>query len=255
MGVESVLPRPFTNVVPDEERNSAKATAVREFFPILLILLAVDISTDGVILKTYTVVPGLTNPVPAYVYMYAFLGAGAYAVTSLAFNPKQSIVDTYRLTYRLIGALPLAAGMYVLADLIVASESLPKPPIAGLAFLSGLYVRLALKRLSHVAERLYGAANDDQDRVRTETTENLRDGWRRLSTASPPEENRQRGRGLLERAETIVDDDDATVQELERARDLSKQALKVLDGATEDASGTAETTEGDEQPAVHGETD
>jgi len=195
-------------------------------------LLAVDISTDGVILKRFTVIPNLTHPIPGYVYVFAFLGAGAYAITSLAFNPKESIVETYRLTYRLIGALPLAAGVYLLAGVLGNSSDLTVP-IAGMAFLSGLYVRLTLRRLGDVAERLYGeqgGSEAEADTRRNEANENLRHGWRLLHESTSPRTDPEQVRAFLRRAEAIVDDENATIQELERARELSEQALGAVQG-------------------------
>jgi hypothetical protein len=231
MGVRSYLP----GSVPERgaESESAARVAVREFFPVLLVLVAVDISTDGWILKTVKVVPALSEEVPAMVYVYAFLGAGAYAMTSLAFSPKESIVETYRLTYRMIGALPLGAGVFVLANQLGMSEM--NVTIAGAVFLSGLYVRLTLRRLGDVAERLYGRAGTAEgDEHRRATAENARESWRRVATGDPPETVRRDAVDGLERVEAITADDEATRQELEHARELSERILQRLDEPSEE---------------------
>lgn len=241
MQFRDVFPKPFDRRESSAPVTSATRTAVREFFPIFLILIAVDLSTDGILLGRFEIIPTLTYSVPAHIYLFAFLGAGAYAVTSLAFNPKQSIIETYRLTYRLIGALPLGAGVYLLSDVLVDASTVPVP-VAGLAFLSGLYIRLTLRRLGDLAERLYGGestATAEMDRHRTATNEHLRHGWRLLTTSPPPDGPRREVREQLERAEAILDDSDATRQELHRARSLSEQALSALREGTPGASGTA----------------
>lgn len=238
MKVRSLVPERFP-ARQEAERQSAARTAVREFFPILLVLVAVDVSTDGRILKTVTVIPNVSEPVPGTIYVYAFLGAGAYAVTSLAFEPKQSVVETYRLTYRLIGALPLGAGVYLLARQLGASSGTTPIPVAGVVFLSGLYVRLTLRRLGDVAERLYGGetGTTEQDQHRQAAENNARQSWRRVATTDLSDTDRQDAMVLLERVEAITGDDDATRQELARARALSERALDRLDGSDAGASG------------------
>jgi hypothetical protein len=230
MELRSLAPGSFPGR-QDRRTESAARVAVREFFPVLLVLVAVDVSTDGTVLGALTVVPNLSEQVPAAVYVYAFLGAGAYAVTSLAFSPKESIVETYRLTYRMVGALPLGAGVYVLATQLGVSEV--TAPVAGVAFLSGLYVRLALRRLGDLAEKLYGAEDDvrqpfEAERRRRVTNANLRRCWRHVATTDLPPDDRRTAVGLLERAGAITDDEDATRQELARAHELSERALEEL---------------------------
>jgi len=229
MKLRSLTPGSFPGG-QDRGTESAARVAVREFVPVVLVLVAVDVSTDGRVLGTLTVVPDLSEPVPAAVYVYAFLGAGAYAMTSLAFNPKESIVETYRLTYRMVGALPLGAGVYVLATQLGVSEV--TAPVAGVAFLSGLYVRLALRRLGDLAEKLYGGDRTRQPfetaRHRRTTNANVRRCWRYVATTDLPPEDRRPAVGLLERAEAITGDEDATYQELARAHELSDRAVREL---------------------------
>ena len=238
MELRSLVPGSFPG---RQARGTESATriAVREWFPVLLVLVAVDVSTDGTVLGTLTVVPDPSQTVPAAVYVYAFLGAGAYAMTSLAFNPKESIVETYRLTYRMVGALPLGAGVYVLATQLGVSDV--TAPVAGVAFLSGLYVRLALRRLGDLAERLYGSGRARQpfetERHRRRTNANVRRCWRHVATTDLPPADRRTAVGLLERAAAITDDEDATQQELGRAHELSDRALQVL-GLSKDGGGS-----------------
>lgn len=235
MSFRNLLPKPLGGNESAAPGTSATRTALREFFPILLILVAVDISTDGVVLGQFVVLPSKPpHAVPAEIYVFAFLGAGAYAVTSLAFNPKQSIIETYRLTYRLIGALPLAAGVYLLSDLVVDASTVPVP-VAGLAFLTGLYVRLTLRRLGDVADRLYGGRLESETELgqqRQVVERNVRHGWRLLTTGQSAEAGRQEVREWLKRADAILEAEDPTGQELARARDLSNKALGALEPGT-----------------------
>lgn len=98
--------------------------------------------------------------VPWFVYLYGLLGAMAYAFTSLLSGlgeaGEASVRRLVRIGLRVLAALPLAGGVYLLAALL----SLPTSgrTAGGLAFLVGLYVSLTLKALGGLAERLYGAA-------------------------------------------------------------------------------------------------
>jgi hypothetical protein len=243
MGVRSYLPGSFPE--RGAGNGSAARVAVREFFPVLLVLAAVDVSTDGRLLKTVTVVPNLGETVPAMVYVYAFLGAGAYAVTSLAFNPKESIVETYRLTYRMVGALPLAAGVYLLSRQLGVGPTETSVPLVGVVFLSGLYVRLTLRRLGDLAERLYGAAGTNEgEEHRRVAGENARQSWRYVATGDLPEADRREAVATLERVEAITGDDDATRQELERARELSEETRQLLAAGSDGDDGDPPTDAG-----------
>jgi hypothetical protein len=136
------------------------------------------------------------------------------------------------LGYRLVGALPLAAGVYLFSDAFVDAESLSYS-IAGLAFLSGLFVRLTLSRLSDVAERLYGSRDEthlpyESSQHRISANTNLWRGWQQLAVNKVPPERRRQAIQQLQRAEDIIEDQDATAQELVRARDLSEEAVRML---------------------------
>lgn len=91
------------------------------------------------------------HPVPGYVFLYAFMGASAYAVTSLVSREKTT-EEVVQLALRVVAALPLALGVWALAPL--ADFGGQDRVIAGVAFLAGLYVNLALKTFGSLAERL-----------------------------------------------------------------------------------------------------
>jgi hypothetical protein len=193
--------------------------------------LIVAIVFAAVIVSTQNLLPFVVGIIPQRVYLSAFLGAGVYAITSLIFEPKRSRVEVLRLGYRLIGALPLAAGVYLLSGAF--GDALSSASITGLAFLSGLFVRLTLRRLGDLAERLYGSEEETQlpyesGQMRMTASANLWRGWQRLATNQVPTDKREQAVEHLRRAENIVSDQDATAQELARARDLSEEALRVL---------------------------
>lgn len=93
--------------------------------------------------------------VPGYVYLYGFLGGMTYAFTSLVAKFERGIDGVVRVGIRALAALPLAAGVYLLAvPLGVPADSVRL--LAGLSFLVGLYVNVALKALGGLADRLFG---------------------------------------------------------------------------------------------------
>lgn len=93
--------------------------------------------------------------VPVYVYLYGFLGGMTYAFTSIVAKFERGVRGVVRVGIRAIAALPLAAGVYLLAGplgLPTGEASL----MAGLSFLVGLYVNVSLKALGGLADRLFG---------------------------------------------------------------------------------------------------
>lgn len=91
------------------------------------------------------------HPVPGYVFLYGFMGASAYGVTSLVSRDK-STREVIHLALRVVAALPLVLGVWALAP-AMGLESNARA-IAGVAFLAGLYVNLALEAFGSLAERL-----------------------------------------------------------------------------------------------------
>jgi len=100
----------------------------------------------------------LHEPVPLDVYLYGFLGGMTYAFTSLVARFERGLRGVVKVGLRALAALPLAAGVYLLAGPL----GLPTGDaglVAGLSFLVGLYVNLTLKALGGLADRLYGRAS------------------------------------------------------------------------------------------------
>ena len=106
--------------------------------------------------------------VPTYVYLYGFLGALAYAFTSLLTEFDKSARDLLQVGLRIPAALLLATGIYLLAAFFVSDPS--TRVVAGLSFIVGLYVKLSLEALGSLARRLYGIGTQDGPEASDEPT-------------------------------------------------------------------------------------
>lgn len=102
---------------------------------------------------------GPSTAVPPAIYLYGFLGAMAYAFTSIIAKFVRGLTGVVRVGLRVVAALPLVAGVFLLAGAL-GIEASDGRLIAGLAFLVGLYVSLTLKALGGLAERLLGVTSD-----------------------------------------------------------------------------------------------
>ncbi|HKJ59768.1 MAG TPA: hypothetical protein VKA37_11090, partial [Halobacteriales archaeon] len=111
------------------------------------------------------------SQVPGFVYVFAFLGAMAYAFTSVVakLDPEAEAFDRgttalLRVGLRAMAALPLAAGVYLLwNNMGFAVSGSNSQAVAGVAFLVGLYVNVTLKALGGVAERVLGRTAKSTD--------------------------------------------------------------------------------------------
>lgn len=109
--------------------------------------------------------------VPWEVYTFSILGAFGYVFTALIRDFDRTRSDVLRYHLRIPAAIPLGAGVYLLSDLILGTGASADGTmvsrngtlVAGLAFLSGLYVNLAYERLSALAERLLPNEDDPGD--------------------------------------------------------------------------------------------
>jgi hypothetical protein len=140
----------------------------------ILTLLGVAIST-GVLVPDSWFVVGSEAPatqVPEYVYLYAFLGASAYAFSNMLRKDDRQWRDLVRLGTRVLAALPLAAGIYLLGSFLGGGANVAGGrAAAGLAFLTGLYVNLALEGLYGLGTRLYGLSPPESDGSEEDTDE------------------------------------------------------------------------------------
>jgi hypothetical protein len=97
--------------------------------------------------------------VPPYVYVFALVGGFGYVFTALIDDEGRSVEDLLHDGIRLVAALPLAAGAYLLLGFfrIDGGASAPTPVVGGIAFLTGLSVNVAHKRFASLAKRLLPA--------------------------------------------------------------------------------------------------
>jgi len=115
--------------------------------------------------------PAPAVTVPPYVYLYAALGATAYAFTRLlrAYDDPGtplSVGTVTTIVVAVLAATPLAAGVYLLSSFVVdvegaAEGGLSARLLAGVAFLTGLFVNRAYDRLGRVADRLLPGGSAD----------------------------------------------------------------------------------------------
>jgi hypothetical protein len=116
--------------------------------------LAVVVTIDPELLPF---VPALNNRVPVDIYLYAFLGAMGYVFTTLFAEFNKGVPSLIQKCIRIPAALLLAAGFHMFTFLFIAGDSPDEPTrlLAGLAFLVGLYVNVALISLDAIASRVF----------------------------------------------------------------------------------------------------
>lgn len=132
----------------------------------LLTLVGVVISTGelnlGIIDASKSPTATDSVRVPMYVYLYASLGALGYIFTKLMTNLERfdewgEIEQLAEMGLRLPAAWVLAGGTFLLLTSFSDSGDVVNARfVAGLAFLVGLYVNVALKSLGGLADRLLG---------------------------------------------------------------------------------------------------
>ena len=115
--------------------------------------------------------------VPPFVYTYALLGSLGYVFTKM-YKKDTGDWQLGQWSVRLVAALPVAVGTFLLAGLLLPETVLeqaitpedgggtpvgaggPRRVLAGLAFVSGLFVDTAYERLDVAARRLLGGGAD-----------------------------------------------------------------------------------------------
>lgn len=91
--------------------------------------------------------------VDAYIYVFAVLGALGYVFTAVVREFDRTTEELVKYNVRVMAALPLAGGVYLLSELILG-EVPSKAVLAGLAFVTGLYVNRVYERIGMMADRL-----------------------------------------------------------------------------------------------------
>ncbi|WP_136689877.1 hypothetical protein [Halorhabdus amylolytica] len=132
------------------------------------LLTAVGIALSTGLLEWVVAVPdgSETNPVtvPVYVYLYAALGTFGYVFTRLMhkldqyteWNRWEHLVE---MAMRIPAACILAAGVYFFLGYFGDVEGVEGARFAaGVSFIVGLYVNVALKALGSLADRILGRA-------------------------------------------------------------------------------------------------
>lgn len=103
----------------------------------------------------------LAVTVPWYVYVFATLGALGYVFTMLICydaDPR----NVFHANLRVPAALPLAAGIYLLVVQLLGEVPTTRL-LAGLAFVTGLYVNRAYERIGDLADRLLSIGGSGTD--------------------------------------------------------------------------------------------
>jgi hypothetical protein len=128
-----------------------------------LTLVVIALSAGLVPVEGWLTSSGGAVIVPPYVYLYASLGALGYVFTRLmvdieAYDEYDEIEELAEMALRLPAAWVLAAGVYLLfaAGTAFTNGGSGQQYAAGLAFLVGLYVNVAMKSLGSLADRLLG---------------------------------------------------------------------------------------------------
>ena len=117
--------------------------------------------------------PGLVT-VPLYVYLYAGFGALGYIFTKLMvqldrYTKWNRLEQLVAMAMRIPAAWILATGIYLfLGDVGSTSGTGGERFAAGVAFLVGLYVNVALKALGSLADRILGRTPPAAERKRSE---------------------------------------------------------------------------------------
>lgn len=131
-----------------------------------LTLVGVVISTGAIGESVVEVPPewGTDDMVqtPLFIYLYATMGALGYIFTKLMtgleeFDEWDELQELAEMGMRIPAAWVLAAGSYLLySSMFVGDFSVTPQLAAGIAFLVGLYVNVALKGLGALADRILG---------------------------------------------------------------------------------------------------
>jgi len=132
----------------------------------ILTLLGVAVATGALVSDAWFEVATDAPPtrIPPFVFLYAFLGASAFAFSNLLRKENREWRDLVRLGMRVLSALPLAAGVYLLGSFLGGGADVAGGrAAAGLAFLTGLYVNLALEALYGLGMRLYGLRPTEEE--------------------------------------------------------------------------------------------
>ncbi len=95
------------------------------------------------------------------IVLFTLLGALAYLFTPLYKDIDRSVEEVLEYNFRLAGAIPLAFGVFLFADLFLDNVQEASVSVLGINFLAGLFVNTFYKRLGVIAD--YFLPDDDSD--------------------------------------------------------------------------------------------
>lgn len=129
---------------------------------VLLTIALVAVTTDRFesLFVEPTEVPA--GVVPWYIYVFGVLGALGYVFTTLTVDFDRTTGEMIQSNFRLPAALPLGAGVFLFADVILGDAANAEVLVVGLIFLSGLFVNLAYRQLAALAKRLLPGSSGDE---------------------------------------------------------------------------------------------
>lgn len=94
---------------------------------------------------------------PTSAFVFALLGALGYVFTVLLTDLHRDAAKVVQANFRVIAAIPLAAGVFLLSDYILGDAGVGT---LGFVFLTGLYVNLVYERLGGIADHFLPAEDE-----------------------------------------------------------------------------------------------
>jgi hypothetical protein len=168
---------PTVDTPPDDvpaETEQSRTLWHQDRWGVGVVALYLVLSVVGILAVSRPVVEAVASDdlgaavgIPPYIFGFALLGALTYVFTSVLDNYDSNRQSVFEAGLRIPAALLLSAGVYLLASFLfpdvsassadaAAQVSVGEETLAaGLAFLVGLYVKLALRALGAVADNLY----------------------------------------------------------------------------------------------------
>lgn len=94
------------------------------------------------------------------VLLFTLLGALGYVFTPLYKDIHRSVGELLEYHFRLVGAIPLGFGVFLLSDYLLQDNGIG---VLALAFLAGLYVNTFYKRIGAIADYVLPPEEDGTD--------------------------------------------------------------------------------------------
>lgn len=149
--------------------SSAVTLLVVDVLVLIVAAAGTTLLVNGVA-PEFTTVEEFSVPVPWEVYAFSVLGAFGYVFTAFVMDFDRTPADVLEYQFHVFAAIPLGAGVYLFAALLLGTDgSVPGNDrlVAGLAFVAGLYVKLTYRRIGALAERLLPEESGRTERTGT----------------------------------------------------------------------------------------